>query len=216
MLDEHRGNVELSVLYRSHLEEATLENITCQPLKISLILKLNELLGIQNTCISGLSIPREAIESCIPYLKKEESNINKIFGFSKMKFELFEFRETLLLIKKIYKTWSGYEFKSVNDSHTKKVLSVNASPFIKITTGVSIFRTEEEEAEDEINEVTHEMSETRRLRVRVLSKIETEEDRVLQNKKTTIREKKKKRDCCSEREYCSEREDCRLLPEIPR
>ena len=62
---------------------------------------------------------------------------------------------------------------------------------MKITTGVSIFRTEEEEAEDEINEVTHEMSETRRLRVRVLSKIETEEDRVLQNKKTIIREKKR-------------------------
>ena len=63
---------------------------------------------------------------------------------------------------------------------------------MEITTGVSIFRTEEEEAEDEINEVTHEMPETRRLRVRVLSKIETEEDRVLQNKKTIIREKKKR------------------------
>lgn len=191
MLDEHRENVELSLLYRSHLEEATLENMTCQPLKIALILKLNELLGIQNTCISGLSISREAIEACIPYLKTEECNINKIFGFSKMKFELFEFRETLLLIKKIYKTWSGYEFESVKDSH-KKVLSVNATPFIKITTGVTIFRTEEEEVEEEFNEFSHEFSETRRLRVRVLSKIETEEDRVLENKKSILREKKKR------------------------
>ena len=126
--EENLHDLDRSLL-RAHIDESTKENMNTTPIKLSYILKINQQLDITNTCTIKNEIPRDKIEYLSKYFQKEHGNINIEVGFSKMKTEKFNFSTNLILLKKMYKSWSNCEFKSIVDVH-KKVISCDFIPNI--------------------------------------------------------------------------------------
>ena len=106
-----------------------LENMHSNLLKINYILKLNKFLGIENTCLSSSYIPRDKIESLSNFFIKEIKNINILFGFNIIVKEKWDFNHSMILLKKIYKSWTNSSFNSNSNIH-KKVISYNFVPNI--------------------------------------------------------------------------------------
>ena len=127
--EENLNDLDRSLIRGHHIDSSTKENMSSNPIKLSYIMKLNLHLGITNTCTLADNIPREKIESLTDYFSKEHGNINIVFGFTKSKSDKWNFSNNLILLKKMYKSWSNSEFKSISDIH-KKVISCDFVPNI--------------------------------------------------------------------------------------
>ena len=130
IFEENSNDLDRSLLRTHHIDESTKENLNIKPIQLSYILKINQELGITNTSIIKNEIPREKIESLSKYFQKEHGNINIAFGFSKSKSDKFNFANNLILLKKMYKSWSNSEFKSSVLDNDKKVIKCDFIPNI--------------------------------------------------------------------------------------
>ena len=126
--EEQLNNLDNSLVLHN-ITHSTLENMHLNPLKINYILKLNAFLGIENTCLSSIIIPREKIESLSEFFKKELKNINILFGFSIIVKEKFDFSYILIIFKKIYKSWNNSSFNTILNNN-RKVIHCNFIPNI--------------------------------------------------------------------------------------
>ena len=124
--EEQLHDLDKSLLYGHHIDKSTKENMNNTPLKIYYIIKINQELGIQNTCI-GTIIPRENIENLSSFFKKEIDNIIVSFGFAKNNVKCWNFAAILIILKKIYKSWSDCRFES-NTDNNRRVTSVEFIP----------------------------------------------------------------------------------------
>ena len=103
--------------------DATNETLNTLPIRLSYILKLNELLGIPNTGTTDIVIQRKTIESTNEYLQNEYKTIISAFQFGSKITKLWDTSHSIDLIKQIYKSWNRCEFVAQKDSH-RKVLSI--------------------------------------------------------------------------------------------
>ena len=117
---------------------ATNETINTLPIRLSYILKLNELLGIPNSASFRFVIPREKIESTNEYLQNEYKSIIAAFQFGSKVTKLWDTSHSIDIIKQIYKSWFRCDFITEKDSNRRVTslvlnqLRKNTMPFVPI------------------------------------------------------------------------------------
>ena len=72
-------------------------------------------------------IKREQLKKLTQYIQEEYNNILPVFGFSKLKSETFDVKQTTAVLTKIYNSWNRCKLESVKDKH-KKVIALTVKP----------------------------------------------------------------------------------------
>ena len=87
--------------------------------QFAIVKNINEMLGISSSLDDDVKVERSSIEKCIPYFEKEKLAIYTSFGFKDEMKEgsIFNFKNSIALIKKIYANWTGGELKTGGKNH---------------------------------------------------------------------------------------------------
>ena len=101
-------------------------------LKLSIINKFVETLGINNTFDTTTTIDRDDIEKLIPYVEQNRKRICNIFDFDDTAKDnvdtKYKYKSFFPYIERCITNWSGCYFKiEKKDSHTKKPISYKLS-----------------------------------------------------------------------------------------
>ena len=109
--------------------DSTNETINTHPIRLSYILKLNDLLGIPNSAADVIYIPREKIESNNEFFEKEYKNIVSAFQFGSKITKLWDTSNSIKLIQQIYKSWFKFsKLETKKDIHNKVIAIVKLQP----------------------------------------------------------------------------------------
>ena len=126
--EENLNSIDISLLQLHHIAKSTIENVNINPLKLTYIIKINRSLDIKHSFILKQNIDREKIENLSNFFEHEYTNINIIFGFTNINIKKFDFKNNLILLKKIYKSWSNASFTTDINKSSKKVICCNLIP----------------------------------------------------------------------------------------